>query len=301
MNRYDLAIAYRIYPKVSKPAAGLPLAGDKLQLSEVCLRSLKHSLAGLRVKLWALLDGCPEAYADLFRKYFDERDLVLVPLDSMGNRATFEKQIDILLEQEASDLVYFAEDDYIYLPAQFPRLIEFLQACEDVHFVTPYDHPDCYNLRIHRHPKWMRVHGGHHWRTAASTCLTVLMRKQTLQKSEAIFRSYGRRNLDCSLWLSLTKKCVFAPVQFLRFAFLEPPFAKIMAKTWIYGWRQILFEAPMQLWIPVPGFATHLDAQAMSPTIDWAAVIRKQAEAVVLESGQNKSYMESKSTSAVMD
>lgn len=56
---YDLAVAYRIYPKVSKPARSLPFGDDKYQLSEACLKSFKESLGSLRVKLWALLDGCP--------------------------------------------------------------------------------------------------------------------------------------------------------------------------------------------------------------------------------------------------
>ena len=187
MNRYDAAIAYRIYPKVAKPARGLPFSDDKLRLSEVCLRSFKESLEGLRAKVWVLLDGCPDEYAQLFTKYFDEPDLVPVPLPAVGNRATFGKQIEILLRQTDSDLVYFAEDDYVYLPNQFPRMVEFLRAHGDVDFVSPYDHPDCYALEIHRHPKWIRVHAGHHWRTAASTCLTFLTRKETLQRKQRAF------------------------------------------------------------------------------------------------------------------
>ena len=95
MSSYDLAVAYRIYPKVSKPSLGLPFSDDKLRLSEICLRSFKESLRGLRVKIWAILDGCPESFADLFRKYFDPDDLVLVPLPAVGNHASFGKQIDI--------------------------------------------------------------------------------------------------------------------------------------------------------------------------------------------------------------
>ena len=121
MSSYDLAVAYRIYPKVSKPSLGLPFSDDKLRLAEICLRSFKASLGGLRVKIWAILDGCPESFADLFRKYFDPDDLVLVPLPSVGNHATFGKQIDILLNQTDSDFVYFAEDDYVYLTNQLDR------------------------------------------------------------------------------------------------------------------------------------------------------------------------------------
>ncbi len=280
MSNFDLAIAYRIYPKVAKPARGLPFSEDKLQLSEICLKSFKESLGNLRVKLWVLLDGCPEEYARLFRKYFDPKDLVLIPLQGAGNPVTFGKQIEILLEQEDSDLVYFAEDDYVYLPNQFRRMTEFLLASDDVDFISPYDHLDCYTLDIHHFPKWVRVHSGHHWRTAASTCLTFLTRKQTLRRKKAVFLSYCKRNHDCSLWLSLTKHSVFNPYQFLQFACQEPLFAKIIAKAWLYGWRQIVFGKRMKLWVPVPAIATHLNSQALSPTIDWTTLMKNHADAI---------------------
>jgi hypothetical protein len=298
MNSYDLAIAYRIYPKVAKPATGLPFNDDKLRMSEICLRSFKRSLGDLRVKLWVLLDGCPGEYTALFQKYFSAEDLVLLRLPGVGNRATFGKQIEILLEQAESDLVYFAEDDYFYLPNQFHRMLEFLHAHEDVHFVTPYDHPDCYTLEIHRHPKWVRAYGGHHWRTAASTCLTFLTRRRTLRRKQAFFKSYCWRNYDCSLWLSLTKHSLFSPLQFLRFTRRQPWFAKIIAKAWLYGWPQILFGETMKLWVPVPGLATHLDSRALSPTIDWSALMEEVADHIESENARRVDYIEPPASSA---
>jgi hypothetical protein len=277
MSSYDIAVAYRIYPRVAKPALGLPFSGNKLQLSEVCLRSFKESLGSVRAKIWVLLDGCPEEYAALFLKYFDSRDLVLLRLPGIGNQATFGKQLDILLEQTDSEFVYFAEDDYVYLPDQFSRMLDFLRAYDDAHFISPYDHPDCYTCDLHRAPKWVRVQGGHHWRTAASTCLTFLTRTATLRQKQYIFRSYAWRNHDCSLWLSLTKQTLFEPLAFLRFVVRAPLFAKIIAKAWLYGWPQIFFGKRTNLWVPMPGLATHLDNQALSPAIDWVSIMNALA------------------------
>ena len=295
MASYDLAVAYRIYPKVSQPALGLPFSDDKLRLAEICLRSFKQSLQGLRVKIWAIPDGCPESFADLFRKYFDPEDLVLVPLPAVGNHATFGKQIDILLSQTDSDFVYFAEDDYVYLPGQFRRMISFMNAGNHVDFITPYDHLDCYTLEIHRRPKWLRVHSGQHWRTAASTCLTFLTRKKTLASNERNFRTYCRRNYDSSLWLSMTKFSIFNPVQTLRFALTELWLAKVVIKAWLYGWVQILFGKRVMLWVPVPAIATHLDIRALSPNFDWPALINEQAAGIELD----KSLASDERTSSV--
>jgi hypothetical protein len=279
---YDLAVAYRIYPKVSDAASSFPCGHDKYRLSELCLRSFKDALKGLRVKIWAILDGCPPEYASLFTKYFSRNDLILVGLGGIGNQATFLRQIEILLTQEDAEVVYFAEDDYFYLPGQFRCMIDFLNGHGDAHFVSPYDHLDCYTMELHQQPKWLKVYGGLHWRTAASTCLTFLTTRGTLRRTQAVFRNYKRRSLDCSLWLSLTKHRVFDPVFFVRQLIHEPFFCKIILKSWFYFWRQILFGKKWALWAPIPGVATHLDIKALSPNVDWRALL-EQAKGQTLE------------------
>ena len=274
---YDLAVAYRIYPKVAHTAAGLPLSDNKYKLAEACLRSFRESLGNVRVKVWVLLDGCPPEYGEMFLRYFAPEDVVIVPLDSIGNLRTFDRQIDILLSQADADLVYFAEDDYFYLPNQFVTMMDFLRTHDDAHFLTPYDHADCYTLQLHHHPQWLRVSADHHWRTAGSTCLTFLTTKQVLKETEHIFRTYAARNSDASLWLSLTHFGIWSPASVVRFAIEEPRLAKIVLKAWLYGWKQILLERPRRLWVPVPGIATHMDANALSPSINWRSLIEGQA------------------------
>jgi hypothetical protein len=273
---YDIAVAYRIYPKVAEAALAFPSGDDKYRLSEICLRSFKDSLGGLRARIWVLLDGCPPEYTDLVTKYFDQNDLTVLKLGGIGNQATFRRQIEILLEQQDSDVVYFAEDDYFYRPGEFRGMIDFLLEQKDVDFVSPYDHLDCYTMDLHRQPKWLKVHGGKHWRTAASTCLTFLTTLETLRRTQTVFRRYSRRSFDCSLWLSLTKRRVFNPVFFFRHVVQGPHFCRIIAKSWVYCWRQILFGRKWRLWIPIPGIATHLDSNALSPNVDWRALMEAE-------------------------
>jgi hypothetical protein len=75
----DLAIAYRVYPGISKAPA--LHAADKLALSKFCLQSFRQSLGGLKFKVWAILDGCPRQYIDLFRSIFTEDQLEIVETD----------------------------------------------------------------------------------------------------------------------------------------------------------------------------------------------------------------------------
>jgi hypothetical protein len=277
-ERYDLAVAYRIYPRVSGPALDLAFGDDKYSLAEACLRSFKDSLGSLQVKLWAILDGCPPEYEALFRKYFDDSQLVVLKLESVGNQRTFATQIELLLDQSDAELVYFAEDDYLYLADQFSSMVEFLRADREVQFLSPFDHPDCYQLALHRTPKWIKTCAGRHWRTASSTCLTFLTRKETLAKYSTVFQSYVHGNFDSSLWLSLTKQRVYNPVFLIR-SFLGGRFEwKIVVKAWLHCWRQILFGKRIRLWVPVPGIATHLDAHSLSPGVDWQHLMLQSLE-----------------------
>lgn len=276
-SQFDFAIAYRLCPKLAASSQGLPYCENKLRLAEACLRSFRLSLGSLRPKIWVLLDSCPTSYRDLFLKYFDANQVVLLPFDDIGNRGSFNQQIDILLEQRISETVYFAEDDYFYVPNQFEQMLNFLHRCEDAAFISPFDHLDCYTLPFHNFPKQLRFAANHHWRTAASTCLTFLTTRNTLRKTEHIFRTYARTNSDASLWISLTKHA--SP--FFRAHDRDERIwlSKIVAKSWLHGWQQILFGSRYHLWVPVPGIATHLDSHALSPGIDWRGLMHQQAQA----------------------
>jgi len=223
--------------------------------------------------MWAIVDGCPAEYEAMFRKYFDDSQLVVLKLESVGNQRTFATQLKILLDQSDADLVYFAEDDYFYLAHQFSSMIEFLRSDPEVHFVSPFDHLDCYRLALHRTPKWVKTYAGRYWRTASSTCLTFLTRRETLAKYRPIFQSYVQGNFDSSLWLSLTKQRVCNPLFLIR-SFLGGWFEwKIVAKAWLYCWRQILLGKKLKLWVPIPAIATHLDTRSLSPGVDWRGLI----------------------------
>jgi hypothetical protein len=266
----DLAIAYRVYPRVSaSPAAW---SDDKLTLSHYCLRSFKEALGSLRVKIWALLDGCPPEYEALFRKYFSDEELIVVNLTGIGNFATFSMQIDLLLGQTEADLVYFAEDDYIYFPGAMVEMVQFARENADADFVTPYDHSGNYDLPLRFEQHWIRPFGAHHWRTSTATCLTFLATRQALSRTQKIFHSYGRLNNDGSLWMSITQKTgLLNPRVYAG----DRQMLKLWCKAWFSGWRHILFGASLRLWGPLPTLATHLESTCLAPLVDWDCEFRR--------------------------
>ena len=275
MAEYDLAVAYRVYPKVSKKPA--IHADSKPKLAEFCLKSFKHSVKGLKVKMFAILDGCPPSYERMFKKYFKGPDLEIIHTEAIGNYATFGLQIETLLKQNDAELVYFAEDDYFYLPDTFKQLTDFFEENVDCDFISPYDHLDSYTLPLHRYPSIVRYRGERHFRTIGTTCLTFLTDKNILQKSRKLLYTYSQGNHDASMWLTATKERVF------DFGYILKSFLKnnteffILKRAWRKknGWFKILFGPRYRLFNPVPAVATHLEHDLLSPGIDWPAEFKK--------------------------
>jgi len=277
MTKYDLAVAYRIYPKVSKVP---PVFGhDKYKLSEFCLESFKHSLGTLKVKMFVLLDNCPPEYEKLFEKYFNNDDLEFIKLDGIGNQATFSLQIKKLIDQNYSEIVYFAEDDYFYMPEQFIEMVEFLRENDDVDFVSPYDHLDYYCLEIHNYPNYIKATEKRHWRTASSTCLTFLVGKKTLEKTRRIFEKYTMGYSDCAVWFCLTKHAFFKPIKLIRYIIKgERAFASMIIHIWLKFPNEMLFGKRWKLWVPMPTIGIHMERDFLPPTKSSANFMINEAK-----------------------
>ena len=266
---YDVAVAWRIYPGVSKTP--LIYADNKFLLATTCLKSFLSSVTGLKVRYYFILDGCPQVYAEMIRELFPLADTTILETPGIGNLSTFRKQVQLLLEQEDAPLVYFAEDDYLYRPHQFQKMTGLLQECGDVDFVTPYLHPDSYNHPIHRHAKKSFVAAGHQWSTDSSTCLTFLTRKTTLQRTQEELLTYSKGNNDCAMWLTLTKTHVLNPLAYVRYAFTHQESFGILKMALKYSFRYF-FRRPYVLAMPTPAIGTHLEKELVSPDIDWEKI-----------------------------
>lgn len=276
MKKYDLTVAYRIYPKVSKVPP--VFSEDKYNLSDLCLNSFKKSLGSLKVKMFVLVDGCPPEYEELFLKYFDSRDITFIKLDGVGNYATFGLQIKTLLEQNFSEIIYFAEDDYLYFPDQFEDMVQFLKENEDVDFVSPYDHLDYYNSKLHDlhdYASFIKISKNKHWRTAGSTCLTFLTTKETLEKTKNVFLTFTEGNEDSSLWFNLTKYNM-SKWNMLKISIKNPYLLKVLYKTLTQDKTQTNSNKKWKLWVPIPTIATHMENDYLSPTINWDEVIKRR-------------------------
>ena len=272
-QQYDLLVVYRICGVMSRTAPPI-FAGDKYLLSKVALESFKESLGKLRVKMWVLLDKCPESYNQLFKDLWPAEDLVLEHHPGIGNRGTLLRQFQIVAEQEFSELAYLAEDDYVYHPKSFEDVVTLLREHPEVDFVTPYFHSDYDTLPMHRHHQHVINCAGRTWKTVKTTTGTFATRTKIFRETHPIFRTLLQKVLfsqmtDVGVWLALTKYGVLNPVSWITWPVQNRFFAWSLFTAWWLAWRQILFGKKYELWVTDPSLCTHLAVGLLAPGWDW--------------------------------
>ena len=288
---YDVAVAWRVYPKVST-ASNAPriFPDDKSKLCELCLTSFKESIGGLRVKLWEVLNSCPPEYDAIFKRVWGSENLVIVHYPGVAPSVTLNEAARILMNQTDAEIIYSACDDYFFLPGQFHEVVDFIKKNPDADFVTVYDHPDLYTTDLHNLPCETRAFGGKNWISCTSTTDTFITTRKTLTGLQEFLTRLrlafpNTHSPDLGTWMALTKKRVFNPFKFVYWALTHPYWAASIFYAWVYGWRQILFGRRYKLWVPRPSIATHMVANLEAPNIDWQKEFQRYAPAISSKSG----------------
>lgn len=264
-EKYDIAVAWRIYPGVSKTPL---IHGDnKLQLVTTCLRSFVISARGLRVSYYFILDGCPPAYRHMIEGLGVGGKLTFIELPGEGNLATFARQVEILRTQEDADIVYFAEDDYLYVPDQFHKLVDLIRTgrCD---FASCYLHRDIFTHPIHDHKRRVMYEADTCWLQVSSTCLTFITSRSTLQQTAKVLLTYSKGNNDCAMWLVLTKTHIWNPWAWIRYL-RKPDCAGIMKVAVKRSFLYFFLPRRYSLYVPFPAIGTHLEKGCESPGADW--------------------------------
>jgi hypothetical protein len=279
-SEYDLTVVYRICPAMSRSAPEI-FQGDKYLLSKIALESFKESLGALRVRMWVLLDNCPDSYAQLFTGLWDARDLVLEHHPGIGNRGTLLRQFQIVAEQRDAELVYLAEDDYLYHPNSFEEIVSLLRDHSEVDFVTPYYHLDYETLSMHRHRQRVLRHSGRTWKTVKTTTGTFATRAAVFRDTHHIFRTLLQKVLfsemtDVGVWLALTKYNVFNPWSWITWPIKNPFFGWSLFTAWWLCWKQILFGKRYCLWAAEPSVSTHIAEGWMPSSYDWKTDLERR-------------------------
>jgi hypothetical protein len=178
-------------------------------------------------------------------KQMIEKYVINIKYVSVGHGAgTFNLALDVALEYEDDEIVYFIENDYLH-KLNSPKIIEEglkLRAA----FVSLYDHPDKYlspenggNPYCEGGAEDTRVYltESTHWKITNSTTMTFAAKVSTLKENEAILRKHtsGKHPNDFPMFLELRKN------------------------------NKLLIT-------PLPGYATHGETAWLSPLTDWSKI-----------------------------
>lgn len=291
-NKYDITIAYRCYPKISKTPKYWE--SNKLEMIKWWLKSLVLLLWDLKAVFYIIADWIQENWKEEIISVLWNHKVIYIYTNSIWNAWTWNKQIELLLEQDYSDIVYFAEDDYLYNISDNAWLKEWISLLKDkkADFVSLFDHLAIYKNYLHKYKKDFIITENKIRKTEASTCLTFMTTKKTLKETKKIFDLYTRWCWDYPMWTILTKKNNFRlfDVDYNHKLWLpwnkKPSLIQKLLKNFpywtvcffmsrIYWAKHILFWKKYRLFIPTPSIATHLESEDIAPLINWDDVFKK--------------------------
>jgi hypothetical protein len=128
---------------------------------------------------------------------------------------TFLRQMEILSEAK-SEIVYFAEDDYLYKPGSIEKFLDDFTN-DPAEFGTLYYSPDYTDIALHDYTPTTVSHGQTQYHYMASTTMTFFAKREALLRYYSWLASYTRGNHDFSLWFTITKKNIFKPWKLVQY------------------------------------------------------------------------------------
>lgn len=272
--KYKLVVAHRVCPALAKTAT---CYDDKFKMVKDTTLSLSKALAGIRVKLIVILDGCDDLYDKLFDDVFAENRIVGVDYErvstpAIGNHATYAKQLSLLKAYSSeAEYLYFSEDDYMYSEGAFRAMMDFL-TYPDVDFVSPLDHPDSYQSGRELVLKSViRISQYCHWREIGSTCCTFMCSSKIFEKAFRSLSYYADGGSDYLMGMLLTKRGCFSLNAVLggvvRYCFSNRRnwMCLIPALAWAKLRFRLVFSPKFRMWSPIPTLAVHLCEPSLPP------------------------------------
>jgi len=200
---------------------------------EKCFLNFLDSIEGEEnVELHVIMDG--KASNNFIGKYLDKFTLHEFKGGSDFASSMFSYKLAHSLVKDPSDLIYFAENDYLHIKGWVEKVIALFNTYSNINYVSLYDHNDKYFLPMYDDlASKIFTTKNHHWRTTPSTCGTYIIKNSLFQEDYDIHLNLqGDHNKY--LWLAQNRN---------RFVIT-----------------------------PIPGLSTHCMEGLMSPTINWSTL-----------------------------
>jgi hypothetical protein len=193
------------------------------------------------------------------------------------------------------DIVYFAEDDYLYTPNALPSLLQASRAVTGASYFTLYDYPGWYTEGDpYRGTRHEATAAAVWWRAVESTTHSFGARVAVVRTDawllamaaregvagRLVARSIGSYPEDRAAWCALQGLRPYAAleglVQLLGRRSGIPSDGALVA--FLLGRRLLRRRLPARaLMCPAPGLATHMESRYLARDVDWRAIAEATA------------------------
>ena len=232
-----------------------PFDLDKRSLIKCCFKSLYNAVRDYPHSITILGDRL----SDELKQFFADYNVTMLN-EELGNDASIRRTIELALERPDDEWVYFCEDDYLHTPESFLWMNDLIANREqyiDSHrylgnslfgskkdigpvplIIHPPDYPDRYSRPLNFSLLFLTKYC--HWRQIVNTTFTFMMQARTVkQYREILLKSVKGANdgyLSDHLYAS----------------------TKLGSKALCLS--------------PIPGIATHMHEEVMTPLVDWERI-----------------------------
>jgi hypothetical protein len=165
---------------------------------------LQNTLNAFPDAEWTIIaDNCDEETIEFCKK---TKPTIIT---NFGNCGAFQFSLNKALDQHASDVIYFAEDDYLYCGENLQKIIE--QGLQKADYVTLYNHPDKFEEQYDfgEVTKTIRIKQTY-WKQTISTTMTFAARTETLREDRDVWIKYTQDKIphDHEAFCSLNKTLI---------------------------------------------------------------------------------------------
>ena len=205
----------------------------------------------------------------------------IVELPGLGNSGSYRRALAMLHEPPRwsdDDLVYFAEDDYLYRPEALAEMVTAAHEIVAASFFTPYDHPDYQSTPVHQ--RFRRLHrkelwnvGSTRWRSVRSTTMTFGARVGPMRAAAGIHElgTRGPGPRDFETWSALQSTSPrFLVARTVGHSDALDTVSLLRALPRCFERRDLLVA-------PEPSLATHLEDPWLAVGGDWEALAARLA------------------------
>ena len=241
----NIHFIYRSAPGSSKKETR-PSYFDKVSCLKSFLKAVDYVDSEMRGDLIFLNDGeLDSSIMEIMNSSKSE----LIQLGGIGNSSSLRAAHELARTRnwDSSDIIYFAEDDYMYKEEAFAFLLGAASAIKEGHYFTLYDHPDRYTRSDDVNNGYSKIYVSPdcHWRTVESTCQTYGVRIKSFKKDQWIHK------LGTSLNTPRGRE-MFRAVQGIGKYFWKFPKHKVIS--------------------PMPSLCTHMETQLLANNVNWEKV-----------------------------